>query len=69
MFNGLSREGILRFAGVYAVGYLINVSCLALLQRLGIGPYVAGLVMIVPMGLVSYALMRRFVFRSARAAS
>ena len=71
--SGASRARLVRFVSVYAVVYVINVALLALLQRYGfgpwsVGPYAAGMILIVPIALVSYVLMRRFVFGGARAA-
>ena len=65
VFGDATARSLVRFVLVYGVLYVLNVAGLALLVGAGIGPYVAGLVLIVPMALVSFALMRRFVFRSA----
>jgi putative flippase GtrA len=62
VFDGMSRTRLRRFIGVYCATYVINVALLTILVSAGLGAYVAGLVCIVPMALVSYALMRRFVF-------
>jgi putative flippase GtrA len=68
VFDHMSRSRLLRFVGVYFVTYLINVAALAVLEHFGVGAYVAGLVMIVPMAFVSFLLMKHFVFRSERVA-
>ncbi len=68
VFEQVARGGLLvRFVVVYAVLYGFNVAALAVLQNVTIGamrlgPYAAGLVLIVPMALLSYVLMRRYVF-------
>ena len=67
VFDGARNGGFVRFVSVYAVVYFINIGALALLQqvRIGslvVGPYLAGLLLIVPTALISYVLMRRFVF-------
>lgn len=66
VFDRSTSGGWFRFVAVYAVVYLLNVAALWVLERFGINPYVSGLILIVPMACVSYLLMRRFVFRSAR---
>ena len=58
---------MVRFVAVYAVVYVVNVAALTALQHVAIGsyrldPYVAGIVLVLPIALLSYALMRRFVF-------
>lgn len=68
VFDRSAPGGLLRFVAAYAVVYLLNVAALWALERLGLDPYVSGLIMILPMACVSYLLMRRFVFRSPRAA-
>ena len=68
VFEKVARGGLLvRFVAIYAVVYGINVVALTVLQLIVIGsyrfgPYVAGIVLIVPVALLSYVLMRRFVF-------
>lgn len=68
VFDRSTSGGLLRFASVYAVIYVLNVAALWVLDGFGINPYVSGLILIVPMACVSYLLMRRFVFGSAHAA-
>ena len=68
VFDRSTSGGLFRFVAVYAVMYLLNVAMLWVLVRFGINPYVSGLILIFPMACVSYLLMRRFVFRSPRAA-
>lgn len=68
VFDHLSGAGLSRFVGVYAAVYCLKVACLAVLARFGVGPYVAGLLLLVPMALVSYVLLGRFVFGGAGAA-
>ena len=68
VFDRSTSGGLFRFVAVYAVMYLLNVAALWVLDRFGLNPYVSGLILILPMACVSYLLMRRFVFRSPRAA-
>lgn len=62
VFDGLSPARLARFVAVYAATWVLNVALLAALVHGGFDPYVAGLVAIVPMALVSYLSMRGFVF-------
>lgn len=63
------RAGIpWRFVAIYVLTYLLNLAALWMLDRAGWDPYRSGLVLIVPMALVSFALMRTFVFRNTRVA-
>lgn len=68
VFDRSTSGGLIRFVAVYALVYLLNVAALWAFERLGINPYVSGLILIVPMACLSYLLMRRFVFRGARVA-
>jgi len=66
--SSLSRGSLVRFVAVYAVLYASNVAGLALLGHVGLDPYRAGLVLIAPMAVVSFALIRTFVFRQVNVA-
>lgn len=74
VFNQVMHGGLLvRFVAVYAVVYGVNVAALAALQKVVVGsyrfgPYGSGIVLIVPIALLSYVLMRRFVFGGNHAA-
>ena len=59
-----SRIGDLpRFIGVSAVTYAGYVSALWMLDKLGLNPYLSGLILVLPMAALSFLLMRGFVFR------
>lgn len=68
VFERVMHGGLLvRFVAVYAIVYAVNVAALTALQNIVVGPYrlgpyVSGIVLIVPIALLSYGLMRRFVF-------
>ena len=62
VFGALSPARLARFVGVYAVTYVVNVGLLAWLTRAGLDAYVAGALLLLPMAVVSYLLMRTFVF-------
>jgi putative flippase GtrA len=59
--NGL----IWKFFGVYGVIYLLNIIGLYLLEKISIDIYIAGMILILPMALVSFGLNKRFVFKEA----
>jgi len=52
----------IRFVLVYSLLYFINVLCLWLLEQLGFNPYVSGLLLILPMAVVSYLLLNYLVY-------
>jgi len=53
------------FAMSYSVALAVSVVCLEAFGRLGISPYVGGILVAVPAAIVSYVLQRFFVFRKA----
>ncbi len=62
VFKNKDNRLIVKFFGVYGVTYCINVSGLWLLTHLGVNEYLAGLVMVLPVAMLSFVLMRTFVF-------
>jgi len=52
----------IRFVLVYSLQYFINVLCLWLLEQLGFNPYLSGLLLILPMAVVSYLLLNYLVY-------
>lgn len=63
VFDGLSAGRFARFVGAYAVTCGVNILCLRLLTGLGLDPYRAGALCLLPMAAFSYGLMRWFVFQ------
>ena len=64
VFNASSaslKQGI-RFVLVYCLHYFINISCLWLLERCGLNPYLSGLILIIPMAIVAYLLLNYLVY-------
>jgi putative flippase GtrA len=55
-----------RFLIVYGVQFLINWAALHSLERAGLAPLAAQLLLIIPLALLSFILMRRFVFGVSR---
>lgn len=62
VFGGAPLSLLLRFVAVYVVVYLLNVSAVGGLLRLGMGVYLANALVILPMALVAFVLQRKFVF-------
>lgn len=63
VFKSHDNRLILRFFGVYGVVYVLNVSFLRLFLMLGSeNMYINGLILVLPLALVSFILNRKFVF-------
>ncbi|TCR03915.1 GtrA family protein [Neorhizobium sp. JUb45] len=52
-----------RFVMVYVVVYLVNVTGVGGLVRLGIADWLGGLILLIPLALLSYFLNSRYVFK------
>jgi len=76
LFNFISTGGIVfrnragrllpRFLSVYAVQMALNVAALTALERAGLHPLVAGILVLPPLVVFTYFAMRRFVFGAAQ---
>lgn len=66
VFGSTDNRALVRFVGVYAVIYALNVAAVGTLVRVGFSEYASGLIVIIPLALVSYWLNARFVFRNAQ---
>jgi len=53
-----------RFVAVYAGQYVVNLMCLRWLAALDLSPLLAQLLLLPPLSLASFLLMRRLVFRA-----
>jgi len=60
----LDRPSFFRFVAVYAVFYCLNVVLLRALLKMGQSPYVAQLILLLPMTAGTFLAQRYFVFRS-----
>jgi putative flippase GtrA len=58
------RGSLARYIGSYAVVYLFSVLFLATLDQFGINPYLAGILAAPPCAVLSFTLLKLFVFRS-----
>ncbi len=65
VFGSKNNKLIFRFVAGYGVVYGTNLVGIAALKLLGVDPYLAGMALIVPMALLSFAINNRFVFNYA----
>jgi putative flippase GtrA len=63
VFKDRRSNLIVRFFGVYAVYYVLNVSLLKLLTAQGLNSLVSGAITALPLAVLSYFLSRTFVFK------
>lgn len=66
VFKNRDNKLLFRFVAVYCVTYTVNVGCLRIFALYDANMYVAGLVLVVPVALLSYTLLKRFVFGGER---
>ena len=65
VFKNHNNYLILKFFGVYAITYLVNLGSLAVLQYLSVNIYISAAILLLPIGLIAYALNTTFVFVDA----
>ena len=63
VFQSRDNKLLVSFFMVYAVVYGLNIVCLKVFDLFNINLYMAGLVLLLPMAVVSFILMKRFVFK------
>lgn len=62
VFRNKNNQLILRFILVYGFLYLCNVASIAILKQMGLTSYLAGFIMLIPIGLLGYFFNKRFVY-------
>ena len=62
VFENNNNRLLFKFIAVYCVTYDINVGCLKIFSLYGVNMYVAGLILVIPVALLSYTLLKNFVF-------
>jgi putative flippase GtrA len=62
VFKKRNNRLIFKFFMVYGIIYLVNVGCLTLLKHFGMNVYVAGALLLIPIGLIAFLLNKLFVF-------
>ena len=60
--SSASISRAIRFVLVYCLHYFVNISCLWLLKQSGFNPYLSGLILIIPMAIVSFLLLNHLVY-------
>ena len=62
VFKAKGNSFLIKFILVYVVLYFINVGGLKILNLLGVGFAIGGLIMIVPLAMLSFTLNKKLVF-------
>lgn len=62
VFKNSDNRLLLRFVSVYCVTYAINVGGLRVFHAFQMNMYLAGAILVLPMALLSYMLLKTFVF-------
>ena len=62
VFSSRDNRRFLRFVGVYALTYGVNVFFLKIFHLLKLDMYLAGALLLLPMAFLAFGLNRRFVF-------
>jgi putative flippase GtrA len=62
VFRNSSNHLIFRFVGVYGAIYFLNVAALGVFDRFRVNMYVAGMLLLAPMAIISFILQRKYVF-------
>lgn len=62
VFKNKENSLLPKFFGVYGIGYLVNIGLLAIFDYFKFSMYVAQAIIILPMALLSFCLMKYFVF-------
>jgi len=62
VFHSHDNALILRFFGCYGITYVINTLAIGILYDLSIPYMVSGAVLLLPVGVISYILQKRFVY-------
>lgn len=65
VFGVDDNSRIIKFVGVYVIIYLLNVVGLRMFSDYKFNMYIAGLILILPMAVISFLLNKIFVFRES----
>ena len=64
VFNNRDNSRLGKFFCMYGVSFIFGLAGLAFLDKMGIDLYIAGLILIPPSAIFTYALNRFFVFQT-----
>ena len=62
VFKNRDNRLLFRFVLAYCLTYAVNVGGLKIFSLYGVNMYVAGLILVIPVALLSYTLLKNFVF-------
>lgn len=62
VFKNRNNRLIFRFFGVYLLTYLLNIGLLKIFNMCGVGSLIAQAIVVIPLAIVTFLLMRKFVF-------
>ncbi|NLW46920.1 MAG: GtrA family protein [Firmicutes bacterium] len=62
VFKNHNNKLLMKFIGVYAITYLLNIGCLRIFDIFNVNMYLAGAIVLIPVALIAYTLQKRFVF-------
>lgn len=62
VFNNHNNRLLLKFISVYCITYLLNVGCLRIFSAYEANMYIAGAILVFPIALVTFFLLKKFVF-------
>lgn len=63
VFSSKNNLLIFKFIGVYLVTYTLMTIGVGILIHIGINAYMSGAILVIPIGITSFLLNRRFVFK------
>jgi putative flippase GtrA len=66
IFKNKDNRLIFRFFGVYLITYLSTIGLLKIFNMFGVSNLMAGAIIVLPMGIVSFLLMKKLVFKTFR---
>ncbi|MDD5693582.1 MAG: GtrA family protein [Patescibacteria group bacterium] len=64
VFKSNDNKLIFKFFGVYLIVYILNVIGLRIFNQFNVSNYIAGAVLLLPIAIISFLLMRSFVFKT-----
>ena len=62
VFKSRDNKLIVRFFMVYGIVYIINVIGLKIFNYFHVSNYIAGLILVLPLAIISFLLFKKFVF-------
>jgi len=62
VFKNHNNRLLYKFIAVYCVTYSFNIGCLKIFATFNANMYIAGAILVLPLALFSYVLLRKFVF-------